>query len=602
MPRGFDDLPGSIPPDRIPQNLDLNTINFTNIAEKALSHLSETAFDDGALWRDHLSLTGQVRTFYGSARIKEHWTSYCNKIHPHNFKASLARISRPTPKSSWVDVSFTFVTKQEGGLVGNASGIISFLSSEDETGWKVWMLRTVLENFEGYGHPDDPSPIFQTPSTSQNPSNRIEHEVSVLIVGAGQAGLSLAGRLGALSIPYLLLEKESEIGWSWTGKYDGVRQHTIREMNNLPFDRTYKATDPDLLPAKIVAEGFQNYVEKYRINVWLAAEVEKCKKDSGGLRWVVNVQYSGETHVVKARHLVLSMGAGLSVPNPPKIANASAFKGTILDIGSFNNSSAWKDKKGVVVGSATGAHDVAQDMLDNDLSSVTMIQRGKTAVFPMEWCAVGQAALYNLDIPPTLADRHGSTTPLKISRDIIKEHFQTYASIEHERFDALERVGFRVDREAALNDWIYLRGGGYYIDVGTSARIAARDIKVKSGDAIKRFVETGLEFESGDVVEADVVVFATGYQRDPRIQAAGIVGEEVAKSMRISEGLDEDGEIEGTMMPVGKALWVMGGAVSMARWNSRFIALQIQAELLGKPFPDCRWEDTGAGPEKGAKL
>jgi cation diffusion facilitator CzcD-associated flavoprotein CzcO len=61
--------------------------------------------------------------------------------------------------------------------------------------------------------------------------------------------------------------------------------------------------------------------------------------------------------VVKARHLVLSMGAGLSVPNPPKVPNQSSFEGTILDIGKFKNSSPWKGKRGVVVGSATAAHD-----------------------------------------------------------------------------------------------------------------------------------------------------------------------------------------------------------------------------------------------------
>jgi hypothetical protein len=109
-----------------------------------------------------------------------------------------------------------------------------------------------------------------------------------------------------------------------------------------------------------------------------------------------------------------------------------------------------------------------------------------------------------------------------------------------------------VDRKAILNDCIIFRGGGYYIDVGTSARIVNGEIKVKSGDAIKRFVENGLEFESGEILDADVVVFATGYQRDPRIQAATVVGNEVAKSMMISRGLDKDGELDGNMMPVGE--------------------------------------------------
>jgi hypothetical protein len=40
----------------------------------------------------------------------------------------------------------------------------------------------------------------------------------------------------------------------------------IREMNNLPFDCTYKASDPELLLAQTVAERFKNYIKKYHIN------------------------------------------------------------------------------------------------------------------------------------------------------------------------------------------------------------------------------------------------------------------------------------------------------------------------------------------------
>jgi len=302
-------------------------------------------------------MTGQIRTFYGPDRIKEKWAGYHQEKLPRNFHAGEPRISRPAPSSSWVDVPFTFVTRQDGGLVGNCSGTISFIPSHDGTGWKVWMLRTVLENFESCGHPDDPSPTFSTAKSISSPPGQLEQHVSVLIIGGGQAGLSLSGRLGALSIPYILLEKDSEIGYSWTGKYDGVRQHTIREMNNLPFDRTYRPSDPMLLPAKIVAEGFQNYVKKYCINIWLAAEVEKCLPSNGEIGWVVNVRKGGKSYVIKARHLVLSMGASLSVPNPPRVPNADSFKGTILDLGNFKNSSSWKGKKGIVVGSATGGHD-----------------------------------------------------------------------------------------------------------------------------------------------------------------------------------------------------------------------------------------------------
>jgi cation diffusion facilitator CzcD-associated flavoprotein CzcO len=299
-------------------------------------------------------------------------------------------------------VLFTFVVEHEG-LVGKCFGILSFVPDGER--WEVWMLRTMLENFEGHGNPDDPLPIFKSLPAPSLAS--LQHEYGVIIIGAGQSGLSLAGRLGALGIKYVLLEKEKEIGWSWTGKYDSVRQHTIREMNNLPFERTFREDDPMLLPASTVARGFKEYVEKYKINIWLSAETEICRRKEGG--WVLGVRVGGsEEQVVelKARHLVLSMGAGRSVPNPPKIPGIESFKGEIKHIGNYKNAYAWKGKSGIVVGSATAAHDVAQDMLDSGLSSVTMIQRRATPIFSVDWLVVGQSSKNLLSSMVKLADKN----------------------------------------------------------------------------------------------------------------------------------------------------------------------------------------------------
>ena len=122
-----------------------------------------------------------------------------------------------------------------------------------------------------------------------------------------------------------------------------------------------------------------------------------------------------------------------------------------------------------------------------------------------------------------------------------------------ERFDAIEKSGFRVDREAVLTDFIQLRSGGYYIDVGTSKRIADGDIKVKSGVKVEEFTEHGLKFEDGEEIDADLVVFATGYERDIRLQAAGIIGPEIAASVPQHRVLNSEGEISGFMLPGGKS-------------------------------------------------
>ena len=47
-------------------------------------------------------------------------------------------------------------------------------------------------------------------------------------------------------------------------------------------------------------------------------------------------------------------------------------------------------------------------------------------------------------------------------------------------------------------------------DVGASQLIIDGKIKLKNDAQIARFTQTGLEFEDGSTLDADVVVFATG--------------------------------------------------------------------------------------------
>ena len=95
-------------------------------------------------------------------------------------------------------------------------------------------------------------------------------------------------------------------------------------------------------------------------------------------------------------------------------------------------------------------------------------------------------------------------------------------------------------------------------------------ITVKSGREITRFSPTGLVFDDGSRVEADLVVFATGYviyaadRTDPSCSsfrysrttikqvAESLFGSEVAESVRDVGGWDNDGEPAGVWRPSGR--------------------------------------------------
>jgi len=123
------------------------------------------------------------------------------------------------------------------------------------------------------------------------------------------------------------------------------------------------------------------------------------------------------------------------------------------------------------------------------------------------------------------------------------------SSLEPERFDSLEKAGFRLQRDGWLAEYIFERFGGYYVDVGASRKISDGLIKVKSGSLPVTYVEDGLEFEGGDKLPADVVVFATGFDVSVKKQVASLFSLEIAEKMGDWWGIDSEGEIRSGFRP-----------------------------------------------------
>ncbi|KAK3111116.1 hypothetical protein LTR53_013950 [Teratosphaeriaceae sp. CCFEE 6253] len=213
-----------------------------------------------------------------------------------------------------------------------------------------------------------------------------------------------------------------------------------------------------------------------------------------------------------------------------------------------------------------------------------MLQRSPTFVFPVEWLSRAQDPHYNADMNLAHSDRETFTYPNKIMREIINRAVWGAIKASPDRFDALERAGFMIDRYGDTYDNLYVRFGGHYVDIGASARIASGEIKVQT-KGVQGLTEKGLDFNDGTSLPADLIVLATGFQHDFRVDAARLVGKNVAEQMDDYWGLDAEGELRGHARFAGHdRLYYLGGDVRMARFFSTFVALQIQADVLGTPL------------------
>lgn len=81
------------------------------------------------------------------------------------------------------------------------------------------------------------------------------------------------------------------------------------------------------------------------------------------------------------------------------------------------------------------------------------------------------------------------------------------------------------------------------------------------------------------MAERGLAVLATGY-RSMQDGVRALLGDEVVDHVGPVWGIGEDGEIRNMWRPTGQpGLWLMGGNLQQTRFYSKYLALQIAADL-----------------------
>ena len=158
-----------------------------------------------------------------------------------------------------------------------------------------------------------------------------------------------------------------------------------------------------------------------------------------------------------------------------------------------------------------------------------------------------------------------------------------FISQDQESLAGLHSAGFALDSgpDAAGLFIKYLsRGGGYYIDTGTSALVADGSIRIKKA-SVKEIKEHAVAFEDGSELPADEIILATGYT-NMQDTAEEIFGKEVADKAGPVWGFDQEGEMRGVWRRTGQeGFWYMAGNLNMCRFYSRYVALAIKGQEEG---------------------
>jgi putative flavoprotein involved in K+ transport len=568
-------------------------------------------FHADSYWRDVLAFTWHIVTLSGADAIGEELKSRSRRAQPSRFRidprrAAPRRVKRAGTEA--IEAIFQFETAE-----GRCSGVVRLTpDAEDGCRLKAWTLLTALAEIKGHeerlgrlGRQDKAyARDFRGPNwfdMRQAAAAYADRDPAVLVVGGGQAGLSIAARLGQLQVDTLIVDRGQRIGDNWRKRYHALVLHNQVHVNHLPYMR-FPPNWPAYIPKDKIAGWFEAYVDSMELNYWTATEFAGASYDDKAGRWSAVLRGAdGTRRELHPRHIVMATGAS-GIPNLPDIPTLRDFAGQILHSSQYTESDAWQGKRALVIGTGNSGHDIAQDLHAGG-AKVTLVQRSPTLIVNVEPSAQLPYALYDEGLSLEDCDLITLSMPLALAR---KSHIlltEQARQFDNDLLDGLSRVGFRLDFGEDGTGWQFkylTRGGGYYFNVGCSDLVVQGQIGLVQFADIAAFVAEGARMRSGETLAADLIVLATGYKGQDYL-VRKLFGDSVADRVGPIWGFGQEQELRNMFMRTRqRGLWFIAGSFAQCRIYSQYLGLQIKACELGL-IPGLR-EDCEPRERHGAML
>lgn len=343
-----------------------------------------------------------------------------------------------------------------------------------------------------------------------------ETDLDVIVVGAGISGIAAGYHLQTRSPgqSYAILEARDAIGGTWDlFRYPGIRSDSDMYTFGFAF-RPW--TD-----GKVFADGpgIRNYVrdtaERYGItgHIRFGHRVAGASWDSASARWTIRAETADGPVELTARFLVMCSGYyRYDRGHEPEFAGAAEFRGEIVHPQKWAEDREYAGQRVAIIGSGATAVTLVPAMADK-AAHVTMIQRSPTYIAGRP-SRDGIADFLRRILPGRAAYAVSRTKNIVLSMlfyelsqrwpDYIRKQIKTYIRGE---------LGgeFDVDRHFTpdydpWNQRFCLAPDGDFFAALKSGRASIRT------DKIERFVPEGVRLESGETIEADLIIPATGLE------------------------------------------------------------------------------------------
>lgn len=589
--------------------LDGTDDSLAGIADRWLAafEAAVSASDDASLgslfhpeghWRDLVAFTWHITTVSGADNIVAALKRYASGAQAAGFgvdpdRAAPRRVTRAGQEV--IEAIFRFET-----ATGRGCGVLHLIPDEDGPNdgdepntLKALTLMTALDDIKGLEETtgarrprgESYSRDFHGPNwldRREAAAAYADRDPDVLVVGGGQAGLSIAARLKQLNVDTLIVDREPRIGDNWRNRYHALTLHNQVHVNHLPY-MPYPPTWPTYIPKDMIANWFEAYAESLELNFWTETEFTGGTYDEKEERWSVTLRLAdGTNREMRPRHVVMAVGVS-GIPHMPEIPTLENFAGKVIHAGEYGDSASLAGSTAIIIGTGTSGHDIAQDLCSNG-AKATLVQRSPTTVVNVEPSAQLPYALYDEPLSLEDCDLIAASLPFQRLKQAHRQLTARATALDKDLLDGLRRVGFKIDEEDETGwQFKYLtRGGGYYFNVGCSEMIVDGRVGLIQYDDIDEFVAEGARLRNGEILPADLVVLATGYKGQEDLMRL-LFNSDIAERVGPIWGFGpDDQELRNMWVRTGQpGLWFIAGSFAQCRIFSKYLALQIKAREAG---------------------
>lgn len=340
-------------------------------------------------------------------------------------------------------------------------------------------------------------------------------QVDILIIGAGISGIGLAAHLSKQcpQRSFEMIERRDSIGGTWDlFKYPGIRSDSDMSTFGFNFKPWKKAS--------VLADGasIKNYltevVEEFNLQpkIHFQHRVLAANYDSNTHKWSVEIENAQGKKETWVANFVLGCTGYYNYDQgfQPEFPNQDEFKGTFIHPQHWPENLDYSGKKVVIIGSGATAITLVPAMVKGGAGHVTMLQRSPTYIASVPSIDMlydkmrkylPEEVAYKLTRARNIGMQRGIYALAQKQPKLLKKlllnavKFQLKGKVDMKHFTPnYEPWDQRLCVVPDGDLFKTLREGKASVETGQ----------------IEKFTETGIQLKSGQHLEADIIVSATG--------------------------------------------------------------------------------------------